>query len=300
MRILKPLRHHLLTCIDLGNTKNEDRRADGSKYELVDHLQPTQRDDDCTEFIEWFVLYPLLEFGKAMNNENPNDINNNPNNGSDLWRTALGAQPESSTLQVSQLLLQYLQQQQEQHNPQVLNNNDEYQQQYNQPPMAITFPYTMHGTFSGIPQHQFLQVPPIVQQQLPLFTSQHQPQRNRESPAVFDSQLRIECRRSFNEREEFYMFIKIMFLFLERHENDNRLRQRAKAVVADCTRRNRMGEAGFTPLTEAVERRLRPTVGERYWTRSKDYLAHYMQRRGIQRGAQLNTAADTVTNSAVV
>jgi len=87
-------------------------------------------------------------------------------------------------------------------------------------------------------------------------------------------------RRSLTEREKFLIFVKILFKFLDQTA-DPRLKPRAKAVVTECTRRNRLGDSEYTPLQDAVERRLRHSVGEFYWTRAKLYFDSYCQRRGL-------------------
>lgn len=219
-----------------------------------------------------------------MNGGNPNNNSTNPNGDGDSYR-ALVAQCESSLQQQHQQLERFTlltqhsqrQQQQQQRNRQAAN---EAQQEEQEPPMAITFPYQQ------TPSYRFPSVTGTVpQHQLPLFTPQRQ-------ESFIQQPQRFVRRRRFNEREEFFIFVKILFRFLEKHaadddddagtSNSNRLRQRAKAVVSECTRRNRMGETDYIPLTEAVERRLRPTVGEHYWTLAKDQLDLFMQQRGIR------------------
>jgi hypothetical protein len=87
-------------------------------------------------------------------------------------------------------------------------------------------------------------------------------------------------RRDLTEQERFLIFVKILFKCLEKSD-DPRLKPRAKAVVTECTRGNRMGDVNYMPLQDAVERRLRRHVGESYWTRAKLYYDQYMLRRGF-------------------
>jgi hypothetical protein len=81
------------------------------------------------------------------------------------------------------------------------------------------------------------------------------------------------------ERQKFLILIKILFHFLEKHQDEGRLKSQAKRVVAECTRRNRRGDFDYVPLQAAMERRLRQTVGDVYWMRAKDCVERYCQRR---------------------
>lgn len=76
------------------------------------------------------------------------------------------------------------------------------------------------------------------------------------------------------QRERFLIFIKILFKSLD--EREPHLHARAKRIVAECTRRNRLGEPDFDPLMGAIEQRLRHMVGETHWMRATAYLRHYM------------------------
>lgn len=87
--------------------------------------------------------------------------------------------------------------------------------------------------------------------------------------------------RILGERELFLIFIKILFKCIERCSN-GRLRQRAKAIVTECTRRNRMGDSNFSPLQDAVETRLKDIVGDMYWNQAKVYTGYYCQQKGIR------------------
>jgi hypothetical protein len=107
-----------------------------------------------------------------------------------------------------------------------------------------------------------------AQQQL----QQHQHQQ-RARPAV--------ANRMLGERELFLIFIKILFKCIERSSN-GRLRLRAKAIVTECTRRNRMGDSNFSPLQGAVEIRLKEIVGDMFWNQAKVYTGYYCQQKGIR------------------
>jgi hypothetical protein len=86
-----------------------------------------------------------------------------------------------------------------------------------------------------------------------------------------------------NQRQEFLLFVKLLFHFLKTKERDGMLRRRAKAVVCECTYRNRMGHADFADLQYATSIRLHRIVGEGYWTLTQDYLDEYIERRGLRR-----------------
>lgn len=74
--------------------------------------------------------------------------------------------------------------------------------------------------------------------------------------------------------------MKILFRYLERTDN-MRLRQRAKRVVAECTRRNRSGDLRYMPLREAVEDHLRVTVGNEFYSRVQNYCEYYCAKKGF-------------------
>jgi hypothetical protein len=79
-------------------------------------------------------------------------------------------------------------------------------------------------------------------------------------------------------RERFLIFIKILFKCLDQG-NEPTLQQRAKKIVVECTRRNRLGDPQFSPLMEAVEKRLRRVVGEVHWRRALLLLRHFSAKR---------------------
>lgn len=96
--------------------------------------------------------------------------------------------------------------------------------------------------------------------------------------------------RPLNEREKFLLFVKILFRYLDRTDNP-RLTQKAKQVVAECTRRNRMGDLDYTPLQPAVEARLRGTIGVEHWRRAKKYCDYYCQMNGLSLHHQVHSMA---------
>uniref|UniRef100_A0A7S3P5H5 Uncharacterized protein n=1 Tax=Amphora coffeiformis TaxID=265554 RepID=A0A7S3P5H5_9STRA len=87
--------------------------------------------------------------------------------------------------------------------------------------------------------------------------------------------------RGLTERQQFLIFVKILLKYVER-TNNPQLQRTAKAVVAECTRRNRMGDAEYMPLQAAVERHLRVSLGEVHWSRAKLCFDTYLARQGIR------------------
>jgi hypothetical protein len=93
---------------------------------------------------------------------------------------------------------------------------------------------------------------------------------------------------AMSQREHFLIFIKILFKCLDQ-ANEPEVRNKAKKIVAECTRRNRQGDLDFSPLMEAVEKRLRGFVGEAKWRRALLLLRHYVNKR--------NSDNDTINSS---
>jgi hypothetical protein len=92
-------------------------------------------------------------------------------------------------------------------------------------------------------------------------------------------------RCDYNERERFFLFIKVVLKFLGETDQptgdgDRRRRlERTKALIRDCTLRNRRGDPDYHPLVGAIERRLRPVLGDRCWTRAETFVERSLQRR---------------------
>ena len=102
------------------------------------------------------------------------------------------------------------------------------------------------------------------------------------SPANTTAQMPGRTVRTLSEREEFLIFIKILFLLLPVERNDM-LRVRARQIISKCTRRNRLGHQEYANLPYALGRRLRHVVGEECWTNARDYLDNYCKRRDVHR-----------------
>jgi hypothetical protein len=81
------------------------------------------------------------------------------------------------------------------------------------------------------------------------------------------------------QKKRFLLFIKILFKSLDQ---DSEVREVARNIVSDCTRRNRLGDPLYSPLMDAIYRRLRGYVGEARWRRASMYTQHYMKQGGIR------------------
>ena len=88
------------------------------------------------------------------------------------------------------------------------------------------------------------------------------------------------------ERENFLMFIKILFKILE-DAKEPETRSKAQRIVMECRRRSKQGDPNFVPLVEACEKRLRVFVGEAMWRRAHLFLHHAITRG--QRGPRVAT-----------
>ena len=60
--------------------------------------------------------------------------------------------------------------------------------------------------------------------------------------------------------------------------NNSSLKVRAKAIIAECTERNRRGIPEYTPLMSAVERRLKQSIGEIHWSRAQICFQSYLRK----------------------
>ena len=108
----------------------------------------------------------------------------------------------------------------------------------------------------------------------------HQQQQQRQQPQ--------------HQKRQFLLFVKILFKILDQnHDVSAEKRQAARAIVADCTRRNRLGDPACTPLMAAVDARLRQHLGEQHWRRAHVYLRHYMNREAARTRLPLPVGSQT-------
>jgi hypothetical protein len=78
------------------------------------------------------------------------------------------------------------------------------------------------------------------------------------------------------ERENFLLFIKILFKILDDNSNEPHTKAKAKHIVLECRRRNTLGDPNYVPLMDAVEVRLKRFIGESVWTKAHILLHHYI------------------------
>ena len=90
------------------------------------------------------------------------------------------------------------------------------------------------------------------------------------------------------ERENFLLFVKILFKILE-EAREPETRARAQRIVLECRRRSQLGDPNFIPLMEATQQRLRLFVGEHKWQRAHLFLHHYKSKQ-MTAGANHPTA----------
>mmetsp|Transcript_10433 Transcript_10433/g.20006 ORF Transcript_10433/g.20006 Transcript_10433/m.20006 type:complete len:213 (-) Transcript_10433:125-763(-) len=80
-----------------------------------------------------------------------------------------------------------------------------------------------------------------------------------------------------NERKMFLVFVKVLLKYLEK-VNDDSLRKHAKAIIAECTVRNRNGDSDYLCLQGAVERRLQQNLGRWHWDRAQICYHRFLER----------------------
>ncbi|CAB9504716.1 expressed unknown protein [Seminavis robusta] len=86
----------------------------------------------------------------------------------------------------------------------------------------------------------------------------------RPSPASIEPLLKLR-------RREFLLFVRVLIKCIEQ-SNNYKLTMQTKALVAECVKRNRMGDPHFTPLQDSMALRLRGLVGPQYWTKAKECM----------------------------
>lgn len=139
-------------------------------------------------------------------------------------------------------------------------------------------PYQQPHNSSCQSQQAALQIQPlsnsIAVQQQGLPTTM----RGRDNPVP--QQRPFNGRSTWNERECLVIFIKILMKLIA--ETNPSLRNSVKAVISECTAKNRLGYENYMPLSDAVHRELKRSIGESYWVRAKWYLDVYCAQNGIQ------------------
>ena len=107
-----------------------------------------------------------------------------------------------------------------------------------------------------------------------------------------EAEISMNAQQSYRspviqERENFLLFIKILFKILE-DAQEPEVKSKAQRIVMDCKRRSQQGDPNFSPLMDALERRLRGFVGEQKWRRAHLFLSHYIEKK---RNAPINLSS---------
>ena len=93
-----------------------------------------------------------------------------------------------------------------------------------------------------------------------------------------------------NERKMFFAFVKVLLKYLEKAEA-NTLRNRAKAIIAECTVRNRNGDADYLCLQGAIERRLQQSLGPYHWDRAQLCYHKFLERCRMPSAIEVTSSA---------
>ena len=81
-------------------------------------------------------------------------------------------------------------------------------------------------------------------------------------------------RQQTKKRHDLLLFVHALIKCLDGTQS-YKLRLQTKALVAECVKRNRMGDPNFSPLRESLEVRLRGLVGPIYWRQAQEYMRSY-------------------------
>jgi hypothetical protein len=79
------------------------------------------------------------------------------------------------------------------------------------------------------------------------------------------------------QKEKFLMFARVLMKYLE--QKDPAMHLQAKAIIKDCSERNKRREKGYESVTTSMRLRLHQVVGEAYWKRAESYLAHFLKEK---------------------
>lgn len=79
----------------------------------------------------------------------------------------------------------------------------------------------------------------------------------------------LSSRKKLAQQKRFLVFVRILLKSLD---HDVVLKQQVKLILAECTRRNRMGDPKYCPLQVAVERNVRALVGDARWIQAQQNL----------------------------
>jgi hypothetical protein len=78
------------------------------------------------------------------------------------------------------------------------------------------------------------------------------------------------------KQAKFMLFVDTLFRYLEISASPD-LTNRTRHVILECTRRNRSGEMGYTPLSRSILIRVHQTVGNIEWERAQAFFRLSME-----------------------
>jgi hypothetical protein len=97
-------------------------------------------------------------------------------------------------------------------------------------------------------------------------------------PRQLKKAVRLSECDILTQRQHFLVFVKILFECLKEDPRKDTCRE----ILAESTRRNRLGDPNFTPLQPVLERRLRRTCGELYWALAQNEFVSYCSQKGLK------------------
>lgn len=103
----------------------------------------------------------------------------------------------------------------------------------------------------------------------PAASNEDEPER---IPTDRDSSSQQEAERK--QKDEFLIFTRVLMMYLE--ERDPALLRKVRAIIKDCSEKNRAKEPGYESVTDAMRSRLKEVVSEQYWKRAEVYLRHVL------------------------
>src|SRR3569832_512599 len=88
-------------------------------------------------------------------------------------------------------------------------------------------------------------------------------------------------RKALTPRAQFVLFLKILLKEVDR-TSDRALAVVARAIVKDCTLRNRLGDPLYRPLRPMLEQQLFALVGQNLWLQAQLRFSRLCRQKGIQ------------------
>jgi hypothetical protein len=85
-----------------------------------------------------------------------------------------------------------------------------------------------------------------------------------------------------SNQKDFLIFIYVLLKILRKKHSGNGLLQKAKMIVQECLSCHRAGVAGYSPLMEVIDNRLRAVDGMAIQIRrTEGYFTRYLQKKGV-------------------